>query len=161
MMREPSQASDISPSGPAHVDISQRSPAGGWRGPPARTLLPHRAMNRAPARSPSSQIRETLVRSKAARFGRHGMLSAEGHSPPSAQVVHVGRPVAGQWQTNDERTDARAARMSYASSDSRTRVAEGVGRAICPYIYCPGCRHTYSPDELQSIRRDDPCHCPH
>jgi hypothetical protein len=29
-----------------------------------------------------------------------------------------------------------------------------------PYIYCPGCRHTYSPDELNRFDRDDPLPLP-
>ena len=29
-----------------------------------------------------------------------------------------------------------------------------------PYIYCPGCRHTYSPDELNRFDHDDPLPLP-
>lgn len=29
-----------------------------------------------------------------------------------------------------------------------------------PYIYCPGCRHVYSPDELNRFDRDDPLPLP-
>jgi hypothetical protein len=29
-----------------------------------------------------------------------------------------------------------------------------------PYIYCPGCRHVYSPDELNRFDRDEPLPLP-
>jgi hypothetical protein len=117
--REPSQTSDTSASGPVtHAQSQQSGDAERLRGPPAGTWLPtmgNGSRAGTVVRQPNSRdslVR--LVRSKAARFGRHGMLSAEGVPPPLISVVHVDRPVAGAWQTNDERTDGRAARTSYA-----------------------------------------------
>lgn len=117
--------------------------------------------SRAGKGSPGTHVRGALVRSKAARFGRHGMLSAEGVPPPLSSVVHVGGPVTGAWQTNDERTDGRAARMSYASSDSLTESCRRSGKGyLSPTSTAPDAgTHTPPMTSIDSTVTT-PCHCP-